>query len=143
MEQLVSASLASQRFLLLLFAIFAGLALMLACVGIYSVIAYLTSQRVPEFGVRLALGARSSDIIRLVLRESLAIIMVGIGIGLVASMGSGLRSAAFSAGSPNGAGAHSCDRAARTDSGCTCRLLHPGPTSWQDRSRSLVAVRVR
>jgi len=89
MEQLVSASLARQRFLLLLFAIFAGLALLLACVGIYSVIAYLTSQRVPEFGVRIALGAHSSDIIRLVLRESLAIILVGVGIGLLASFGSG------------------------------------------------------
>lgn len=89
MEQLVTASLARQRFLLLLFAIFAGLALLLACVGIYSVIAYLTSQRVPEFGVRIALGAHSSDIIRLVLRESLAIILIGIGIGLLASFGSG------------------------------------------------------
>ena len=88
MEQLVSGSLAQQRFLLLLFAIFAGLALLLACVGIYSVIAYLTGQRVPEFGVRLALGARSSDIVRLVLRESLAIILAGAGIGLLASFGS-------------------------------------------------------
>jgi predicted permease len=89
MEQLVSASLGRQRFLLLLFAIFAGLALLLACVGIYSVIAYLTGQRVPEFGVRIALGAHSSDIIGLVLRESLAIILIGIGIGLLASFGSG------------------------------------------------------
>jgi ABC-type antimicrobial peptide transport system permease subunit len=89
MEQLVSASLARQRFLLLLFAMFAGLALLLACIGIYSVIAYLTSQRVPEFGVRVALGAHSSDIVRLVLRESLAIILGGIGIGLLASIGTG------------------------------------------------------
>ena len=89
MEQLVSASLARQRFLLLLFAIFAGLALLLACVGIYSVIAYLTSQRVPEFGVRIALGARSLDIIGLVLRESLTIVLIGSGIGLLASLGSG------------------------------------------------------
>jgi putative ABC transport system permease protein len=89
MEQLVSASLARQRFLLLLFAIFAGLALLLACLGIYSVIAYLTSRRVPEFGVRVALGAHSSDIVRLVLRESLAIILTGIGIGLLASIGTG------------------------------------------------------
>jgi putative ABC transport system permease protein len=89
MEQLVSASLARQRFLLLLFAVFAGLALLLACIGVYSVIAYLTSQRVPEFGVRIALGAHSSDIIRLVLHESLAIILIGIGIGLLASFGSG------------------------------------------------------
>jgi predicted permease len=89
MEQLVSASLARQRFLLLLFAIFAGLALLLACIGIYSVIAYLMSQRVPEFGVRVALGAHSSDIVGLVLRESLAIILMGIGIGLLASIGTG------------------------------------------------------
>lgn len=89
MEQLVSASLARQRFLLLLFVIFAGLALLLACIGVYTVIAYLMSQRVPEFGVRIALGAYSSDIIRLVLRESLTIILAGIGIGLVVSIGTG------------------------------------------------------
>ena len=69
-----SASLARQRFLLLLFTIFAGLALLLACIGIYSVIAYLMSRRVSEFGVRLAVGAHSSDIVKLVLRESLPII---------------------------------------------------------------------
>jgi predicted permease len=86
MEQLASASLARQRFLLLLFAIFSGLALLLACVGIYSVIAYLTSQRVPEFGVRFALGANSSDIMRLVLRESFAIICASVGIGLLSSL---------------------------------------------------------
>ncbi len=49
----------------------------------------MTGQRVPEFGVRIALGARSSDIVRLVLRESLAIILAGIGIGLLASLASG------------------------------------------------------
>jgi len=89
MEQLARASLARQRFLLLLFAIFAGLALLLACVGIYGVIAYLTSQRVPEFGVRVALGARPADIVQLVLRESLTIIVAGVAIGLLASLGAG------------------------------------------------------
>lgn len=89
MEQLARASLAQQRFLLLLFAVFAGLAVSLACVGIYSVMAYLTSQRVPEFGVRIAVGALSSDIVRLVLRESLLMILAGIGIGLIASLGTG------------------------------------------------------
>ena len=86
MEQLVSASLARQRFLLFLFAIFAALALLLACIGIYGVIAYLTNQRLPEFGVRVALGANASDIVKLVLRESLAIILAGVGIGLLATL---------------------------------------------------------
>jgi predicted permease len=87
MEQLASDSLAQQRFLLLLFGIFSGLALLLACVGIYSVIAYLTNQRVPEFGVRIAVGANSADILRLVLRESLMMIFAGSAIGILSSIG--------------------------------------------------------
>src|SRR5262249_56114223 len=71
MEQLLSDSLARQRFLLLLFGIFAGLALLLACIGIYGVLAYLTNQRVPEIGMRMALGASAGDVIRIVLRQSL------------------------------------------------------------------------
>ncbi len=85
MEQLASASLAQQRFLLYLFAIYSGLALLLACVGIYGVISYLTNQRVPEIGVRVALGASRSDILGLILRQSLTIVLDGMGIGVLAS----------------------------------------------------------
>jgi predicted permease len=88
MEQLVSDSLARQRFLLLLFGIFAGLALLLACIGIYGVLAYLTSQRVPEIGVRMALGASASRVLWLVLRQSLGMILFGIGVGFVAASAS-------------------------------------------------------
>ena len=85
----MSASLARQRFLLLLFGIFAGLALLLACVGIYGVLAYLTSQRVPEFGLRMALGATAGDVTRLVLRQSLSMIFAGVCLGTAASLAAG------------------------------------------------------
>jgi ABC-type antimicrobial peptide transport system permease subunit len=87
MEQLANESLAEQRFLLLLFSIFAGLALLLACIGIYGVLAYLTGQRVSEIGVRMALGATSGEVTRMVLRQSLGMILVGVGVGILAALG--------------------------------------------------------
>src|SRR5437870_3353373 len=89
LEQLASDSLARQRFLLLLFAIFAGLALLLACIGIYGVLAYLTSQRVREIGVRMALGATTGEVTRMVLGQSLGMIFVGVGVGILAALGAG------------------------------------------------------
>ena len=89
MEQLAHDSLAQQRFLLLLFGIFAGLALVLACIGIYGVLAYLTGQRVSEMGLRRALGASPGAVTWLVLRQSLGMISVGVGIGIAAALGAG------------------------------------------------------
>jgi len=89
MEQLASDSLARQRFLLLLFGIFAGLALLLASIGIYGVLAYLTGRRTPEIGVRMALGASARDVVWLVLRQSLGMVFAGVGAGIAAAFAAG------------------------------------------------------
>jgi predicted permease len=86
MEQLADDSLALQRFLLLLFGIFAGLAVVLACIGIYGVLAYLTGQRVPEIGIRIALGASPNGVMWMVLRQSLGMILAGVFIGTAAAL---------------------------------------------------------
>jgi predicted permease len=89
MEQIASAALAQQKMLLLLFGVFAGLALLLACIGIYGVLAYLTSQRVPEIGVRMALGATPLDVVVLVLSQSIGMIFGGVGVGIAAAIVAG------------------------------------------------------
>lgn len=89
MEQLAAATLARQRFLMLLFGAFAGLALLLASIGIYGVLAYLTSRQVPEIGVRIALGATSAGVIRLILRQSLGMIAMGAIVGLFGAWSAG------------------------------------------------------
>lgn len=82
MEGLVAASLARQRFLVLLFGTFGAIALLLASVGVYGVFAYLTAQRAAEIGVRMALGAAAGDIVRLVLGQSAALTTIGATAGL-------------------------------------------------------------
>lgn len=86
MDQLISDSVARSRFTMLLLSIFAGLALTLACIGIYGVMAYSVAQRTHEIGIRLALGAQRKDVLRLVLHHGLRLALVGIGIGIVAGL---------------------------------------------------------
>lgn len=83
LEQLIGSSIAPQRFNLSLLSLFAGLGLLLAAVGIYGVMAYSVAQRTHEIGIRLALGARVSDVLKLILRQGMTLVMAGVALGLI------------------------------------------------------------
>ena len=86
MNQLISSSLSQPRFAMALLVAFGGLALLLGVVGIYGVIAYTVSQRTHEIGVRMALGARPQDVLRIVIHHGMALTVLGIIAGIVASL---------------------------------------------------------
>ena len=85
MTDVVAAALATPRLAGGLLACFAGLALVLSCVGIYGVLSYLISQRAQEIGIRMAIGADSGRVLRLVLRDGLMLSLAGIGLGTLAA----------------------------------------------------------
>ncbi|HEY1677766.1 MAG TPA: ABC transporter permease [Candidatus Sulfotelmatobacter sp.] len=87
MEDLVSASVLQRKFTMLLLAIFAGLALLLAAIGIYGVMSYAVSQRTHEIGIRMALGAQRSDVLRLMVGPGMRLAGAGVLLGIVASLG--------------------------------------------------------
>ena len=87
MEELIADSLAARRVSMIVLCVFAGLALGLASMGIYGVISYLVGQRTHEIGIRMALGAKQSDVLRQILGESMKMTIAGILIGLLAALG--------------------------------------------------------
>ena len=85
MPELFADSIARPRLYTVLLALFAGLAFLLSSAGIYSIISYLVSQRIQEIGIRIALGAQASDVLRMVLKRCSVLAAMGLGIGMVAA----------------------------------------------------------
>jgi putative ABC transport system permease protein len=85
MDSLLEQTTGPRRFAMLLLTGFAGLAMLLACIGLYGVMSYIVTQRSRELGVRVALGASADDVLRLVLDQGLRLALAGVGIGLVAA----------------------------------------------------------
>jgi ABC-type antimicrobial peptide transport system permease subunit len=86
MEDLVADSMARDRFLMLLLLAFAGVALVLALVGVYGITAQAARQRLPELGLRMALGARTADLVRLTLSRSIVLVAIGLTMGVAAAL---------------------------------------------------------
>jgi len=87
LEQRLAGSISPHRVNMLLFGSFAGLALVLASVGIYGVVSYTVAQRTHEIGVRLALGAQTNDVLKIVVGRAMALCVVGLIVGLAAAFG--------------------------------------------------------
>jgi ABC-type antimicrobial peptide transport system permease subunit len=83
MDDVLHASLQIQRFVMTLLSIFAALALVLASVGVYGLMSYVVAQRTHEIGVRMAIGARSADVMRLVIGRAMLLAVIGVVLGLV------------------------------------------------------------
>jgi predicted permease len=95
-EKIVSDSMSSQRFAMILLGAFALLALLIATVGIYGVISYLTAMRTKEIGIRMALGAERGDVLRMVLAQGMRLAVAGIVIGIIAALSAGRLLSSFS-----------------------------------------------
>ena len=86
MEEYISASVAAPRFNTTLLSIFAAVALVLTIIGLYGVMSYSVAQRTNEIGIRMALGAQTRDVLRLIVKQGVTLVLIGLALGLVGAL---------------------------------------------------------
>jgi len=86
MEDVVANAIRTRRLSMVLFTAFAGAALLLAALGIYGVMAYSVTQRVREIGIRMALGAQTGDVLRMIVRQGITLTLLGVGVGVIGAL---------------------------------------------------------
>jgi putative ABC transport system permease protein len=89
MDEIVAQALGQTRLMMWLLGIFAGVALLLASIGIYGAVAYTVEQRTGEIGIRMALGAQTRDVLRLIINQGMKPVVIGLAIGIVAAFALG------------------------------------------------------
>jgi putative ABC transport system permease protein len=87
MEDTIGRTLSKRKFTMTLLTVFAGIAIALASIGLYGVVSYSVSQRTREIGIRMALGAQRGDVLHLILRQGMLLAAIGVGLGLLGSLG--------------------------------------------------------
>src|SRR5262249_16449566 len=100
MDEIVDQSLLGERFIVLLFATFAGTALVLSGIGIYGVMAFAVAERTREIGLRVALGAGPSQVLSMILKEGVVLALIGLGVGMLGALfiGRAIRSNLYGVG---------------------------------------------
>ena len=142
MDEIRAESVAPERLNLTLLSIFAGIALVLAIVGIYGVMSYTVTQRTHEIGIRMAIGAQPRDVFKMVIGQGMMLALIGVGIGLVGAFALTRLMATMLFGvEPTDPATFAGIAVLLTACGAGC-LLHTGQARDESRSGGVAAVRM-